>query len=112
MFIHTINIEHLPLAPDEATHVLDEIVNVIRFNQKWRAMKVIHGNGGRSPATALKNVVRKWADRNRSHFKGVVPGEKYNPLNPVILEMQKTCGTFADPDCGGENSGMTLIWVK
>jgi hypothetical protein len=112
MFIHTINIADLPLAPDEATHLLDEIVNVIRFNHKWRAMKVIHGNGGISHDTALKNVVRNWANRNKEYFKGVIPGEKYSPLNPTILEMQKVCGAFADPDLGVDNSGVTLIWVK
>jgi len=34
VFIHTINIGDLPLAPDETAHLLDEIVNVIRFNHK------------------------------------------------------------------------------
>ncbi|MGD0038001.1 MAG: hypothetical protein ABSC53_12010, partial [Bacteroidota bacterium] len=109
---HMINIADLPLTPDEATHVLDEIVNVIRFNHKWRAIKVIHGNGGMSHATALKNVVRNWANRNREYFKGVILGEKYSPLNPTILEMQKVCRTFADSDLSVENSGVTLIWVK
>ena len=112
MFIHTINIADLPLAPDEATHVLDEIVNVIRFNHKWRAMKIIHGNGGMSHASTLKNVVRNWANRNRENFKGIIPGEKYSRFNPTILEMQKVCGTFTDSDLGVENSGVTLIWVK
>ena len=112
MFIHTINIAQLPLAPNEAIQVLDEIVNVIRFNQKWRAMKIIHGYGGIDQRAALKNVVRNWADRNRGYFKGIIPGEKYNQLNPTLLEMQKACGAFADPDFGVDNSGVTLIWVK
>jgi isopentenyl phosphate kinase len=112
MFIHTINIAHLPLVPNEVTQVLDEIVNVIRFNQKWRAMKVIHGNGGMSHTTALKIVVRNWADRNRKYFKGIIPGERYNQLNPTFLEMQKVCGSFADPDLGVDNSGVPLICMK
>ncbi|RPI02508.1 MAG: hypothetical protein EHM64_13875 [Ignavibacteriae bacterium] len=110
MFIHTLNIAQLLLAPNETTRLLDEMVNVIRFNQKWRAMKVVHGDGGSHQNSALKNVVRNWADRNKGYFKGIIPGETYTRLNPVLLEMQRVCGSFADADLG--NSGITVIWVK
>jgi hypothetical protein len=112
VFIHTVNIEHLPLTPDEVSQVLDEIVNVVRFNQRWRAMKVVHGNGGSHRPSTLKNIVRNWADRNKEYVKGIIPGENCSQVNRTFQEMQKACGTFADPDIEIENSGVTLIWVK
>ena len=111
MVFQTVNIACLPLTPAEVTQVLDEIATVIQTNHHCRAMKVIHGFGGISRDASLKKAVRTWAERNRKYLKGVIPGENYNGTNPTLLEMQKTCGEFSDPDLGEDNSGVTVIWV-
>jgi len=112
MFIQTVNIAGLPLAPNEVTQILDEMTHAILLNQSLRAIKVIHGNGGVSRAASLKLAVRSWAEKNRIYFKGVIPGERYRPSNPTFLEMREACGEFTDPDLGIDNSGVTFIWVK
>jgi hypothetical protein len=60
----------------------------------------------------LKQVVHNWAYRNRAYLRAVIPGEEYHLHNPVIQEMRKICGQVSDPDLGGLNPGMTLIWIK
>lgn len=42
MYIHSIDITHSPLVADDVEQTLDEAIDVIRYTQKWRTLKVIH----------------------------------------------------------------------
>jgi hypothetical protein len=112
MYFHSIDITHPPLTSEAAEEVLDDEVNQIRFTQKWRVLKVIHGNSSDERLCMLKQVVHNWAHRNRANFRAVIPGENYNTINPVTQELRKICGQVPDPDLGASNPGLTLIWIK
>jgi hypothetical protein len=112
MYVHTIDIAHPPLASEAAEHVLDNGLIQIRSTKKWRVLKVIHGHGTSERPSVLKQVVRNWAYRNRSHLLAVIPGEEYSILDPKTQEMRKQCGQVADVDLGASNPGMTLLWIK
>jgi hypothetical protein len=112
MYFHTIDIAHPPLASTTAEDVLDDESSQIRFTQKWRVLKVIHGHGTNERVSLLKEVVHNWAHRNRVHIRAVIPGEEYHLTNPVTQEMRKICGQVHDPDLGASNPGVTLIWIK
>jgi hypothetical protein len=112
MYFHTVDIAHPPLTSDSAEALLDDEVTQVRYTQKWRVLKVIHGIGSAERQSLLKQVVHNWAWRNRSHLKAVIPGEEYHLYNPVIQEMRNTCGQVPDPDLGALNPGLTLIWIK
>jgi hypothetical protein len=112
MYFHTIDIAHPPLTSEIAEEVLDDEIIQIRFTQKWRVLKVIHGQGTIDRPGVLKQVVYNWAHSNRKRLLAVIPGEDYNILDEKTQEMRKQCGQVADTDLGSSNSGMTLIWIK
>ena len=112
MYFHTIDIAHPPLPSEIAEEVLDDEVIQVRFTQKWRVLKVIHGHGMSEHPAVLKQVVHNWAYRNRAHLRAVIPGEEYNILDETTQEMRKQCGQVTDSDLGKSNSGITLIWIK
>jgi len=112
MYFHTIDIAHPSLTSEIAEEVLDDEVIQVRFTQKWRVLKVIHGHGINDRPAVLKQVVYNWAHRNRKHLLAVIPGEDYNIIDAKTQEMRKQCGQVADVDLGASNPGMTLIWIK
>jgi hypothetical protein len=112
MYFHTIDIAHPPLTSEIAEEVLDDEVIQVRFTQKWRVLKIIHGYGSNERHAVLKQVVHNWAYRNQKHLRAVIPGEDYNMINTTTQEMRKQCGQVMDADLGASNPGMTLIWIK
>jgi hypothetical protein len=112
MYFHTIDIAHPPLSSDRVEEVLDDEITQIRFTQKWRVLKVIHGHNDHDRISILKRAVHNWAYRNRTHLRGVIPGEEYHMYDPATQELRKICGQVQDPDFGATNTGMTLIWIK
>jgi hypothetical protein len=112
MYIHTIDITHPPLVPDDAEQAIDEAIDIIRLTQKWRTLKIIHGCGTQERLGALKQVVQNWASRNQKHFLAVIPGEEYHISNTLTQEMRKVCGKVPDTDLDANNPGVTLIWIK
>ncbi len=112
MYFRTVDIAHPPLSSATAEDVLDDESNQIRYSQKWRVLKVVHGHGTSERRSLLKEVVHNWAYRNRTHIRAIIPGEEYHLFNPLTQEMRKSCGQMHDPDLGAGNPGVTLIWVK
>jgi hypothetical protein len=112
MYLHTIDIAHPPLSSDKAEEVLDDEITQVRFTQKWRVLKVIHGYGTETRPSILKQVVQNWAHRNTSRLRAVIPGEEYDILSTATQEMRKQCGQIQDLDLGKSNPGITLIWIK
>ena len=112
MYIHDIDIAHPPLTSGVAEEILNNELNHIRSTQKWRVIKIIHGKGTDEHPSILKQVVRNWAYRNRSHIRAIIPGEKYDIDDPATQEMRRICGQIPDPELGRMNAGITLIWIK
>ena len=112
MYVHTIDIAHPPLSSESAEELLDDEVTQVRFTQKWRVLKVIHGRGTKDRPAVLKQVVHNWAHRNRKRLLAVIPGEDYSILDANTQEMRRQCGQVPDTDLGALNSGVTLIWIK
>jgi hypothetical protein len=112
MYVHTIDIAHPPLASGIAEKMLDDELIQIRSMNKWRVLKVVHGQGTNEHPAVLKQVVRNWAHRNRARLRAVIPGEEYDILDAKTQEMRKQCGQVEDSDLGVSNPGITLIWIK
>jgi len=112
MYICTIDIAHPPLSSGAAEDFLDDEVRQVRLSKQRRVLKVIHGYGSSSDRSLLKEVVQNWSYRNRSRFRGVIPGEEYDMFHEKTKEMRKECGQVSDPDLGACNPGITLIWIR
>ena len=104
----TIDIGHNNFALDKAMSILEAEVSNLIFQEKSRAIKIIHGHG----SGKLKNEVREWAKEQKGRFKAVVFGENYDMFDKESMDMRSDCELPDDKDFGRRNSAITYIWLR
>lgn len=84
----------------------------VRNSPDLRVMKIIHGHGSSGKGGSTRLVVRNWVFRNRSRFRVVIEGERYDFDDEQTAAMRGTVGQFGDSDLGAGNPGITIVWIK
>lgn len=112
MSLHTVDVAHPPMPPDQVEAALLDAVGVVRNAPALRVLKIIHGHGSSGRGGSTKDVVRNWLFRQRSRVREVIEGEKYDLFDSATREMRAEAGNYADPDLGNANPGITIVWVK
>ncbi len=112
MALHTIDVAHPPMRPDQVEAALHDALGIVRNTSTLRVLKIVHGHGSTGKGGSTKEVVRNWLFRQRSRVRGVIHGETYDVFDPSTQEMRREVGSFGDPDIGAGNPGITIVWVK
>lgn len=110
--LHVIDVAHPPRDADVVEKELLEGWSHVRNYSGLRILKIIHGYGSTGKGGVTREYVRNWAFKNRKRFLSIVPGENYDLFNPLVQELRKEVGEYADIDLGMSNSGIILIWIK
>ena len=106
----TIDIAHPPLPGPQAEDALDEALRTALRSNSVRVVKIIHGYGSGGTGGALRTVARNWAYRNRARLHASIPGEEIT--SGEGLRLAAACGLTPTGDLGGDNPGVTILWVR
>jgi hypothetical protein len=109
--LHTIDVAHPPRPPSTVEHQLTTAWHHVRQHQGLRVLKVIHGYGSTGASGSIRDVARNWAWNHRRHFRAVIDGEQYSTFDARTQELRAAVGQYADPDLGGANPGILIIWI-
>jgi hypothetical protein len=107
-----IDVAHPPRPPEQVETELAAALTKVRNSSTLRAIKVIHGYGSHGRGGSTKETVQNWAYQFRRRCRAVIAGENYTIFDAETQRMRQACGQISDPDLGGNNPGLTLIWVK
>jgi hypothetical protein len=108
----TIDVAHPPRDPDVSVEQVVHALEEVRNSAVLRVLKVIHGYGKSGRGGSTRELIRNWAFVNSRHFRAAVYGEMYVLSNPVVQELRREVGQYADADLGAGNAGITVVWVK
>ncbi len=108
----TVDVAHPPRHPDVVEAELDDAAARVRRSASHRVLKIVHGYGSSGRGGRTREVVRNWAFRRRAGFRSVIDGENYALDDGDTREIRLAVGAYADPDLGGGNRGITIVWVK
>jgi hypothetical protein len=108
----TVDVAHPPRHPDVVEAELDDAAARVRRSAAHRVLKIVHGYGASGRGGSTRDVVRNWAFRRRATFRSVIEGENYALEQAPTAELRLELGSYADPDLGGGNRGITIVWVK
>lgn len=108
----TVDVAHPPRHPDDVEGELDEAAARVGRSGQHRVLKVVHGYGSSGRGGSTREVVRNWAFRRRARFRAVIAGESYALDDEATRALRLAVGSYADPDLGGANRGITIVWVK
>jgi hypothetical protein len=108
----TVDVAHPPRHPDVVEADLDDAAARVRRSASHRVLKIVHGYGSSGRGGSTREVARNWAFRRRPAFRALIEGERYALEDAATQELRLAVGTYADPDLGGGNRGITIVWVK
>ncbi len=106
-----VDVAHPPRPQEAAEEDLEDALIRVRSSHDLRVLKIVHGYGASGRGGMTKAVVQNWLFRRREAIRGVLPGESYDILDPATQAMRGEIGQFVDPDLGGANRGITVVWV-
>jgi len=110
--LYTVDVAHPPRRPGAVEAELMDALEHVRNSSTARILKIVHGYGSSGRGGASRDTARNWAFRCQRMVRAVIEGERYALLDPATQEMRFEVGEYADADLGGQNSGITLVWVK
>jgi hypothetical protein len=108
----TIDVAHPPRRPEAVEEDLHRAVTRIRNSPDLHVLKIVHGYGSGGKGGSTKENTQNWLFRNRFRFRAIIQGNEYELHNPVVQEMMRESGQFADADLGAGNPGVTVVWVR
>lgn len=108
----TIDVAHPPRHPDVVEAELDDAAVSVRRSGAYRVLKIVHGYGSSGRGGSTRELVRNWAFRRRAGFRSVIEGERYSLDDAATAELRLAVGSYSDPDLGGGNRGITIVWVR
>lgn len=109
--LHTIDIAHPPRPAEIVEEELEEAWHLVRRSRQLRLLKIVHGYGSTGRGGTTRTVVRNWAFAHRRHFRAVIEGERYSLFDEDTQAVRQALGDYNDPDLGGGNPGLTILWV-
>jgi hypothetical protein len=109
--ILTLDVAHPGRRPEIVEEELLEALAAVRNSDLYRGIKIIHGYGSSGTGGSTRTAVRNWLSR-RKGLLAVIEGERYGLLESDTRRMREAVGPWEDPDLGGGNLGVTIVWVK
>lgn len=109
--LYTIDVAHPPRPSTAVERQLDDAWHHVRRSRQLRVLKVIHGYGSSGAPGSIRDTTRNWAWGHRRHFRAVINGEEYSLQEDRTQDLRKAVGDYADPDLGGSNPGILIIWI-
>ncbi|MFI5253107.1 MAG: hypothetical protein ACHQQQ_11840 [Bacteroidota bacterium] len=109
--ILTIDIAHPPLRPEDAEMELERGLRTIESSENLRVLKIIHGYGSGGTGGTLKTLAQNWAFRKQKRCRAIYDGASLNPFSKDIQKLMVECGLSVN-EIGGNNEGITMVWVK
>jgi hypothetical protein len=109
--LYTIDVAHPPRPSSTVEQQLDDAWHHVRRSQHLRILKVVHGYGSSGGPGTIRDTVRNWAWDHRRYFRSAINGEEYSLFDARTQDMRTAVGPYADPDLGGGNQGILIIWI-
>lgn len=109
--LYTIDVAHPPRPASAVERQLDDAWHHVRRDRRLHVLKVIHGYGSSGGPGSIRDTARNWAWEHRRHFRAVITGEDYSLHDARTQELRKALGDYPDPDLGGDNPGILIIWI-
>lgn len=110
--VHTIDVAHPPMRPEDVERFLRESVAKVRNSSGQSILKIVHGYGRSGRGGSTKEVVRNWLYRMRALHNGVIPGEEYTGFHEIVQKLRSQVGHYHDPDLTTPNPGITVVWIR
>lgn len=106
-----IDIAYPRLSATEAETELDEGLKKVLLSKTLRAVRVIHGTGGRDEQSS-RAIVDNWIFVNRSRLKCAIHAAGIDTFGQSIEDLAAQCNFSIREEFGVATEWSTIIWIK